>query len=231
MTLWCTGAFVLSYSICQAVLAVFYCKPVKALWDHQTERKCINFDEVLVVLSSLNIGTDILILCLPVPQLWKLIMSKRQKCNLIGIFFLGGLFVSTPSSGRRLLIVFSVCLASVIRVPYIAHMSLVDASWSDVNGGIWTVVELNLGIVSACLPTLRPLFLHVFHGGYTANAHRQKPLEKPSMVARDETLEVISMTEALDTTPIVGALPAPLTPPPSIAQCLFKSRGGCGLHE
>lgn len=203
VTLWCTGSFILSYSICQAVLAVFYCKPVKALWDHQTESKCINFDNVLVVLGSLNIGTDIFILCLPVPQLWKLVMSKRQKCNLIGIFLLGGLFVSTPSSGRRLLIVFSVCLASIIRVPYVSHMSLVDASWSDVYGSIWTVVELNLGIVSACLPTLRPLFLHVFHGGYTARANRQKLPEKPSMVAGNESPDFISMTEALDTTPIV----------------------------
>lgn len=203
VTLWCTGSFILSYSICQAVLSVIYCKPVKALWDHQTESKCINFDDVLVVLSSLNIGTDIFILCLPVPQLWKLVMSKRQKCNLIGIFLLGGLFVSTPSSGRRLLIGFSVCLASIIRVPYISHMSLVDASWSDVYGGIWTVVELNLGIVSACLPTLRPLFLHVFHGGYTAPANRQKLPGKPSMVAGNESPDVISMTEALDTTPIV----------------------------
>ena len=108
-----------------------------------------------------------------------------------------------PSSGRRLLIVFSVCVASVIRVPYIAHMSLVDASWSDAHGGIWTVVELNLGIVSACLPTLRLLFLHVFHGGYTARANRQKLPEKPSMVAGNESPDVISMTEALDTTPIV----------------------------
>ena len=82
-------------------------------------------------------------------------------------------------------------------------MSLVDATWSDTYGGIWTVVELNLGIVSACLPTLRPLFLHVFHGGYIARGDRQKLHEKPSMVAGDETPEVISMTEALHTTPMV----------------------------
>ena len=29
---------------------------------------------------------------------------------------------------------------------------------------IWTIVEINLSIVSACLPTLRPLFLRVRHG-------------------------------------------------------------------
>ena len=55
---------------------------------------------------------------------------------------------------------------SVIRVPAIAHISLTDPSWSDVYGAIWSVVELNVGIVSACLPTLRPLFIYLFEGRY-----------------------------------------------------------------
>ncbi len=29
---------------------------------------------------------------------------------------------------------------------------------------MWSVVELNIGIVSACLPTLRPVFSYVFRG-------------------------------------------------------------------
>lgn len=53
--------------------------------------------------------------------------------------------------------VLSVCVASIIRVPYIARLSLVDQTWFDVGGFIWSVVELNVAIVSACLPTLRPL--------------------------------------------------------------------------
>ena len=52
----------------------------------------------------------------------------------------------------------SVCIVSIIRVPSIAHISLTDPSWSDVYGAIWSIVELNIGIVSACLPTLKPLF-------------------------------------------------------------------------
>ncbi len=29
---------------------------------------------------------------------------------------------------------------------------------SDINGAIWSILEVCVGIVSACLPTLRPLF-------------------------------------------------------------------------
>ena len=52
----------------------------------------------------------------------------------------------------------SVCVVSIIRTPQVRAVSLIDPSWSDVNGVVWSVVELNIGIVSACLPTLRPLF-------------------------------------------------------------------------
>ena len=30
-------------------------------------------------------------------------------------------------------------------------------------GAVWSVVELNMGIVNACVPTYRPLFAHLFH--------------------------------------------------------------------
>jgi len=57
---------------------------------------------------------------------------------------------------------FSACVASIIRVPYIVRVSLIDPSWSDVYGAIWSIVELTMGIVSACLPTLPPLYMHIF---------------------------------------------------------------------
>lgn len=46
--------------------------------------------------------------------------------------------------------VLSVCVASIILIPHLARMSLVDQTWSDVDGFIWSVAELNLAIVSVC---------------------------------------------------------------------------------
>lgn len=193
MTLWCTGTFVLSYSIGQAVLTVFQCNPIDALWEPAVQGKCINLHDVIIVFASLNIGTDILVLCLPLPQLWKLNMPSRRKYELMGIFFLGGLFDFPSLIGGGLLIALSVCFASVIRVPYMAKMSLLDPSWSNVYGAMWSIVELNLGIVSACLPTLRPLFLHVFHGGYSSSSHPQ-PANKKS-TGNDGLSDTIAMVE------------------------------------
>lgn len=95
------------------------------------------------------------------------------------------------------LTVLSVCVASVIRVPYIAHISLVDPSWSDVGGAVWSVVEPNLGIVSACLPTLRPLFLHVFRGGYSSISNSQ-PFNKRSVGKAEDGLSDKSPTVQIE---------------------------------
>ena len=91
ISLWCTGVFVLLYCLVQAVITVFYCTPMKMLWNPTVRGKCINYDDVLTTMAALNIGTDVLILCLPLPQLWKLQLPKRIKRQLAGIFLLGGL--------------------------------------------------------------------------------------------------------------------------------------------
>ena len=79
------------YCFVQAILTVFHCKPVNMLWDPAVKGMCINYDDVLITMASLNIGTDVLILCLPLPQLWKLQLPARTKRHLAGIFLLGGL--------------------------------------------------------------------------------------------------------------------------------------------
>ena len=68
------------------------------------------------------------------------------------------------------LTVSSACIASIIRVPYIAGISLIDPSWSDVYGAIWSIVELTMGTICACLPTLHPIYVYVFRGPVSGNS-------------------------------------------------------------
>lgn len=41
-----------------------------------------------------------------------------------------------------------------------------DITWNFGRGFIWSSIEPSLGIVSACLPTLRPLIRHFFPNGF-----------------------------------------------------------------
>ena len=65
----------------------------------------------------------------------------------------------------------SVCVVSIIGAPQVRDVSLTDPSWSDVDGIIWSIVELNVGVVSACLPALRPLFNYLSKGRSSPDSH------------------------------------------------------------
>ena len=43
------------------------------------------------------------------------------------------------------------------------------------NSGLWLNVECNIGIVSACLPILRPLFSKTFPGTVRSKLYRSRP--------------------------------------------------------
>ena len=56
----------------------------------------------------------------------------------------------------------SVCITSIIRLSTINRLSLTDQSWSYVPAAIWTSVECSVAVISACLPTMKPLFRTIF---------------------------------------------------------------------
>lgn len=140
--IWCLGAFILCYSLVLSFCIIFQCKPIRGAWDPMIDAKCFNLKIVILLTSSLNVFTDVLTLCLPLPLLWRLKLPKEKKVQLTGIFLLGGF----------------VCFASLYRTTQVKNVSLEDAPWSDVDGAIWSIVELCVGIFSACLPLFLPIF-------------------------------------------------------------------------
>ena len=73
---------------------IFRCRPARWLWDRTVNAQCIEVSKVYIVMGSLNVLTDILLLCLPLPQLWKLQMHMAKKLQAIGIFSSGSLSVT-----------------------------------------------------------------------------------------------------------------------------------------
>lgn len=55
-----------------------------------------------------------------------------------------------------------VCFASLYRIVTIVRLTqTMDISWAKSDVFIWSSVEPSVGIISGCLPTLRPLMLYV----------------------------------------------------------------------
>lgn len=50
-----------------------------------------------MVLAGMNVLTDIILLCAPLPTLWGLQMARAMRLQLIGIFCIGGLYVAFSS--------------------------------------------------------------------------------------------------------------------------------------
>lgn len=138
------GLLVLAYSITQ-MLGVLNCKPINAAWTLRIFEHCIHSAALPIVCGSINIATDVIILSLPLPRIWKLNISKTQKAQLIVLFLLGGL----------------VCVISIIRTTTLNATPFPDQGFYTVKGLMWSILEIAVGTLCACLPTLRPLFRSV----------------------------------------------------------------------
>ena len=71
----------------------------------------------------------------------------------------------------------SVVVASILRLTLIFAEDLTDATWGLVNAFTWSNIEVHIAVLSACLPTFRPLIQAIFPSsmtsgrGYTKNSY------------------------------------------------------------
>ncbi|KAG5986615.1 hypothetical protein E4U52_008404 [Claviceps spartinae] len=140
---WVVGAFVWAWVICITFLFIFICVPVQKLWQPQLPGHCINQVGTWIANASSTILTDLLILIMPMPQIWTLQLRKAEKIGLTMAFGLG----------------FFVVFASAYRTSVLFTYSNSDPTYTLAPTVGWTAIELSAGIISACLPTLLPIFL------------------------------------------------------------------------
>lgn len=131
---------------CQAsanvLAAIFQCAPISAAWDKTGEYKCIDINAFYLANAAVNIFTDLLTYSLPIPLALKLQMPLRQRIGLAVILCLG-LFA---------------CVSSIIRISYIPQMLVsTDATWAIAGAMYWSVIETNIGILSASIPSWKVL--------------------------------------------------------------------------
>lgn len=128
--------FITIWLIAVSLTTILSCTLIDYNWDvTQPDGYCFDARSFSVAFAIPIIGTDLLILLLPLPVVWRLQLQPKRKIALSMIFSLGT-FV-TISSGIRL------------------YTLVVE---SPVTAILWTEIELNIAIVCACLPTMMPLF-------------------------------------------------------------------------
>ncbi|KAK4220543.1 hypothetical protein QBC38DRAFT_188898 [Podospora fimiseda] len=104
--------------------------------------KCLM--DVAFAQSILNIASDVGVILAPVPTIISLNLSTKQKMSVAAILFVGS----------------GVVICSIARVPYVrALVTNPDITYQEGILGIWSLVEVNLGIVCGCAMRLKKLIV------------------------------------------------------------------------
>ncbi|RAL03900.1 uncharacterized protein BO80DRAFT_453034 [Aspergillus ibericus CBS 121593] len=124
------------------------CRPLAYNWDITTPNGiCGNRNATYVVAGTLSLITDLMVMALPLPHIWKLQLSIPKKLALSFVFCLGLL----------------VSVISIIRLFSLMAISFTDITHSVQMGVMWTVLEPELAIICANMPLLKVLLSRMFH--------------------------------------------------------------------
>lgn len=94
------GTFVMAWVVCVTFLFIFICVPVQKLWYPDLPGHCVNQVGTWIANAASTILTDLIILLMPLPQLWKLHLQTREKIGLTLAFGLGFLYVHKKLSAK-----------------------------------------------------------------------------------------------------------------------------------
>jgi len=190
-------------------LNAFQCSPVSAAYDPtqtNSNSTCISIVTLYLCSAPVNIITDLAILVLPIPVLTGMRLPQRQKTVLVVTFALG-IFVT---------------IVDVVRIYYlqqaadnaaIAQTRLGSGTDFAYNASIalmWSAVEVNIGIICACIPTLKPLIKRILPSMITDRTRNGSGTDKEasfSSQARNNSNEVPHRMESIEIPTGVQPLP------------------------
>ncbi|KAK8081124.1 hypothetical protein PG997_008942 [Apiospora hydei] len=156
-TSWAIGAVVIGWWISIVLVCIFQCTPIPKAWNPSLPGHCIDLKASFVGNAIPNIATDIAILAMPVGQVWHLQVNLTQKLSLLFMFLLGSF----------------VLFASIYRFTTIMQWQVADTTWTLAEACTWCVVESACGVISACLPTLRPVMTKISSQWGSLNSSRK----------------------------------------------------------
>ena len=139
------------------LMNIFQCRPISAAWQMGADAPtCIPLLTEFICAAPVNIVTDLAILALPIPVLTGMRLPSRQKTILVITFTLG-VFVT---------------IVDVVRIYYL-QKAITDTpttptndldslfgdhanfAWNASLSFMWSAVEVNIGMICACIPTLQ----------------------------------------------------------------------------
>ncbi|OAP56481.1 hypothetical protein AYL99_09660 [Fonsecaea erecta] len=180
---WALIIFVCLAGVTFILTSCFSCWPVAYYWDKSIKGgHCIDLMAFWFSFSGFNIITDLAVWVLPMPVLKSLRLPRRQKFSLIAVFALGGFG----------------CITAILRLHalYIASIST-DLTYDNVGAATWSAAELNVGIMCACIPAMRPIINSMFPRFLSSSRrdHQSNPYPRRVSYARNDS--VVELSQAV----------------------------------
>ena len=148
LSCWGLIAVVAMYCTASIAATIFQCQPVIRAFDKDTPGKCIDTAKFWFANAGFSIATDVIILLLPMPLVWRLEVPRTQKVALVAVFAVGIFVVVT----------------SCLRVTTLDLFATSPDNTYNIANVMWTIIEPNVAVVCSCLPILRSLVVKFIPG-------------------------------------------------------------------
>ncbi|KAF3019292.1 hypothetical protein E8E14_007980 [Neopestalotiopsis sp. 37M] len=152
----CVGVFVILYNFSGFITGLAICRPYSKNYDWQgtVKGECGDVKVYYEWLSAINVVSDVVILLLPLPFVYKLQMAFKKKMVLFSMFSIG----------------FMTCAVTIYRQTLLPSLDNANPTGTGLLAFLFSTVEIAVAVSLACVPFLRPLFRGTFGGSSADNS-------------------------------------------------------------
>lgn len=134
ITSYCLIAFIATWATTVVLVSIFQCTPIKYYYDQSSPGHCMKGQVAFFQANgAIALAEDVVILCMPIPIIWRLKITARQKIALTLVFSLGGLCVPSAFILRHTLLTSlnRVCIFSLLRLMEFRNFLMSDIAGSS----------------------------------------------------------------------------------------------------
>lgn len=124
--------------------STYYCTPRKGQTWRSADIKCGIALPYTIAQAAFNIIVDIYLLCLPIPIVWRLNLSRKRKIGVLSLFMVGIIGVAL----------------GIIGLYYRILLLQPDGHWSLSIIYAVLIVEINKAIICSSMPSFAAIFKH-----------------------------------------------------------------------
>ncbi|KAF2204466.1 hypothetical protein GQ43DRAFT_446691 [Delitschia confertaspora ATCC 74209] len=136
------GALVILWNLGDIIGGFLICRPLARNWNFTIKGTCGSQPNYYFAMGIINIITDVFIIVLPIPYLYRLHLSMRKKMIAMALLSIG----------------IMTWVITIYRQTTLPGLDFTDMTYDGVLATLLSGLEPAVAIVLACIPLLRPLF-------------------------------------------------------------------------